>query len=50
MQVQAIRSEPAVTEAEVGTSVYAARTVDTGPPQGAVPEQAPLLGEVSFAW
>jgi hypothetical protein len=50
MQMQAIRSEEVVTEAEVGTNVYAARTIGTGPPQGAVPEQAPLLGEVSFAW
>jgi hypothetical protein len=50
MQLQAIRSEESVTEAEVVSNVYAARTADTGPPQGAVPEQAPLLGEVSFAW
>jgi len=50
MQVQAIRSEESVTESEVSSSVYAARTLDTGPPLGAVPEQAPLLGEVSFAW
>jgi hypothetical protein len=50
MSVQSLRVEDFYTGFETVNEVVASRSVDTGPPSGSAPDQAPLMGEVSVAW
>ncbi|NCV20645.1 MAG: hypothetical protein EBV45_01640 [Chloroflexi bacterium] len=50
MSVQSLRVEDYYTGFETVNEVVASRSVDTGPPSGSAPDQAPLMGEVSVAW